>query len=143
MKIGTLGLIALVLFVSTVPARADSSAYIHDENGCWYTEGPTCVWHDSFWDKYDPERPSYLSRYRNDCGLRILLKACHQAPKHPNEYGGFYCWWYVIEPGEVEVMVTSIWEPTGRSEFRWIGSTIADNDGVCANKSGVNDWWPD
>ena len=156
MKIATAGLIALVLFLSTVTARADSSEYIQDDDGCWTSEGPTCVWHDSFWDNFtiEPdESPPFISRYRNDCDLRILLKVCHQALVPPYseerlaenpELAGSFCVFFVTEPGEVEVLLTNPWnEPTGQSEFRWIGSTIADKDWVCADKSGLNDWRPD
>ena len=150
MKIATVGLIALVLFLSTVTARADSSEYIQGEDGCWYTEGPSCVAHDGYWD----DDSDFISWYHNNCALRILLKSCHQANKskygHNEEWIATYpalenaeCEWRDLDPTILKSMITFAEnEPTGRVEFRWIGSTIAENDGLCANKSGVNEWWP-
>ena len=156
MKIATVGLIALVLFLSTVTAHADSSEYIQDDDGCWYSEGPTCVAHGSFWEYmgYEEEGPHFISRYGNGCGLRIVLKACHQANnskyKKLEDWIAAYpalanseCEIFALDHDQGRGLVTYPWhEPTGRVEFRWIGSTIAENDGLCADKSGVNDWWP-
>ena len=52
-------------------ARADSSEYIQDDDGCWYTEGPTCTRHDSyFFDVDDSDiafEPLFASEYENNC----------------------------------------------------------------------------
>ena len=165
-NIAALGALVWVAFLATgalAQSTLDSSEYyIQDDDGCWFTEGPTCVAHESFWDdmawagdEYEQDEPDFISRYRNDCGLRVLLKVCHQANNsiwkgHEEAIAAYpalarsECEAFVVEADEVEVMLTSYRnEPTGRAEFRWIGSTIADNDEVCADKSGVNEWWPD
>ena len=105
-----------------------------DEDGCWETPN-NCVSVTTEWTNGG----DFRTRATNNCGGRIYMRFCHQAPGLGS---GSDCGQGGVRNGQTESWQTSSGSnPTGSSHYQWIGSENPASDWVCSGK--VEGWHDD
>lgn len=102
-----------------------------DEDGCWATP-PGCVAINSEW-----RGGRFISRGTNNCGGRIYVKFCNEAPGLGSEGD---CGANGLRADRTTSWATGEGHaPAGSTFWRWIGSNKSGSDWVCSGK--VNGWY--
>ena len=122
--------VLLVGFVMAGVSWAQSPDHA-DEDGCWAPPSG-CLVIDSEW-----RGGRFRSMGTNNCGGRIYVKFCNQAPGLGSKGD---CGADGIRAGNTKSWSTSEGHaPTGSTYWRWVGSNKLSSDWVCAGK--VNGWY--
>ena len=117
----------------TVAMRYPGGGATPDEDGCWQTSN-NCVSVTTEWTNSG----NFRTRATNNCGGRIYMRFCHQAPGLSSKGD---CGSGSVRTGGIHVWTTnSGHEPTGSYHYQWIGSEKLLSDAICAlNVEGWTD----